>query len=528
MTPTPLPDLEAQLVDAARRMERAAAPRRRWWRHGWAVMSVVLVTAGAGVAVARVAHLGPFSYLDRFGASNPKLAAASVIDVEPAGPEPAWKAVALINKIGQVCITGGPRDPRTNPSARPTEKNLNNPPAAGLTCADSDEIAQTLVDPDWPGATFAGSTALDGSPDVNQGRMDSKGRFVPLSRDYPTRALVYAIAPKGLTPVVRWGASGTPTPMVPSAEHLRLRVDKSPEGLSSAEYRLVSTYPDEIDIVLWAAPTDYPRGVTQAQVAFPAELAPHGVDDATVEMISVDDLMRLDREGRASGWKYQRGIRRDPVPVKREAAAQRAKIAAFARPRTAADDVPAKYRPKFYSEFQRVQYAASRRLSIAGGGVPRAWLAPGGLTPDREFGDQPGDLTCPLGPRILGDCKHGAVNWKHPLVEAVSCSRAFQPGESFVWALSPPGATRIELVHGGRPAERLAAAELVALRRDRAAQPTAIRWVIPDGKTTTVRVPWPKTGAARCGSKPPAWSSLRRDSVGGTSSSGGPRAPRLP
>ncbi len=314
--------------------------------------------------------------------------------------------------------------------------------------------------------------------------------------------------------------------MKASAEHLRMTVDKSPEGLSKDEFALVSSYPDTIDIVLWAAEVPIPKGVTESQVLTPWELPPHGVDDATVEMLAGDEMTRLFEEGRRSGWKIQRGISRDPVPVKSETASQRARIAAFARPRTGADDVPPGKAPTFYTEFQRVQFKASRKLTIAGGGVPQAWLVPGGRRPEEQFGDYPNDLTCFVGDKLLGDCKSAAERWKQPMVEAVSCASMFKAGESFVWALSPPGATRIELLRGGSVAASLPVAELVALRRPRAAQPDAIRWVMAKGAAETVRVPWPKTGPARCGSKPPAWKLLRRDSFGGTMSAGGPRAPR--
>lgn len=526
MNSTPLPDLERELHAAARRLDRTA-PRRAWWRHSWALLSIAVVGVGAGVAVARVAHVGPFAYLDRFGDYNPKLAATQMIEVEAPGAEPAWRAVAFLNKIGQFCITGGPRDPRTDPTTPRPEHRRSAPPSAGVNCAGNTEIAQLLVDPRRPGATFAGNTALNGSPDVHTFRAAGPGKPVErLSDDFPTRMLVYAAAPAGLTPVVRWGANGEPISMRPSGKRLRVRVDKSADGLSSREHEIVRSFPDEIDVVLWAAETPIPKGVSEAQVVMHGGVPPHGVDDRTIEVLSVDEIVRMDRAARARGWRYRRGISRDPAPVARESSAQRARVAAFARPRSGADAVPSAVRPAMYREFHRVQYGASRRLTISGGGVANAWVVPGGLLPESELPGRPGDLTCFVGAPILGDCKYGAGQWKRPVVEAVSCSRGFAPGESFVWALSPPGASRVELLRGRTVRQRLSAAELVALRRSRATQPTAIRWVMRQGPAITVRVPWATTGPARCGTKPPAWTSLRRDSVGGRRSSGGPSAPR--
>ncbi len=198
-----LPELERELHGAAQRLDASGCPRRAVVRAGCtagALFGVILATTGVGAAAARVAHLGPFEYLDGLGRQNPKLAAASTITVDPGGETPAWKAIAYLNRINQLCITGGARDPRTNPNMRPTEQNLNNPPISGTTCADSDEIAQSLVDPNRPGATFAANSPLDGSPEINMCKDDGHGKCIPYSTDYPTRMLVYAAAPAGLTP----------------------------------------------------------------------------------------------------------------------------------------------------------------------------------------------------------------------------------------------------------------------------------------------------------------------------------------
>ncbi|MDQ8046121.1 MAG: hypothetical protein AAGC46_21355, partial [Solirubrobacteraceae bacterium] len=128
--PTPLPELERQLHAAARRLDAVAAPRRRrWWRGGWTLLSLLLVVTGGSVAVARVVEVGPFAYMSGgIVGENPKAAPVSTITLQPPGDAPAWQARAYLNGLDQLCITGGPRDPRKDPYARGTEKHPNNAP----------------------------------------------------------------------------------------------------------------------------------------------------------------------------------------------------------------------------------------------------------------------------------------------------------------------------------------------------------------------------------------------------------------
>jgi hypothetical protein len=522
-----LPELERALIDAAGRLD-GAQPRRRWWRHGWAILGLVLAATGTSVAVARVAHVGPFAYLDSYTNLLPKRAPTSVVTVEPSGDAPAWQARALIDGIGQLCITGGPRDPRPNPTTRPTSP-ADNPPQAGMTCADSDEVAQAIVDPAWPGASFGGSSYLVGSQS-GASHVNAQGRRVYTAPPPPTRVLVYAVTSASApNPVVRWAAAPDQAiPMQASKEHLRLTVDKDPAGLSPAERRMVARYPDVLDLVLWAADVAVPSGVSSPQVAFPAELPPHGVDDATIEMIGSSDFKRLDALKKRTGWKYVRHISREPAPVKGSSRVQRRWIAAFARPRTAADAVPKRLHNAFQREYSRVQYAAGRRLTIVGGGVKQAWIVPGGF-PESSLAPQGEDQFCLLGAPLLGQCKNGAQRWKQPLVEAVSCAGSLNAShETLVWALTPPGATRVEVTGPGARVERLPAGELVAVRRAVGNRIASITWTLASGARTTVRVPWPRGATPKCGSKSPAWSSLRQDSAGSSAMGGGPRRPGVP
>lgn len=522
-SPTPLPELEAQLVEAARRLDASAegAPtqRRRWWRHGSSLIAIAAVGLGASVAVARVAEIGPFAYLDRYTERNPKLTPTSVITVQPHGLEPAWQARAHIDRLGQLCITGGPRDLRTNPDAVPTSRVQDNPPSAGMTCADSDEIAQRLVDPDWPGATFSGSVPLDG-------RLNNSGVYVVKTKDgwkpgHPTRMLVYTVAAAGLTPVVRWGPTGAAIPMQRSEREIQFAVDKRPEGLNARERQLVASYPDTLDVALWAAEVKVPKGVEHAQVLMPSEFVPHGVDDATVELVGLADARRLIREARAQNWRYAPHISRDPMPVRSETPSQRRRIAAFARPRTARDAVPERLRTDTHAR-DRVQYAASRRLSIAGGGIGAAWIAPGGA-PESLPWPIAQDRTCVVGAPILGQCKGKPRSERKPVVETIICARLQRSArETLVWALSPPGATRVTATGPGTRRQTFDAAELVAVRRSRDERVSRLTWTWPGGRVVTVRAPWPKR-TPRCGKQSPGWSEYRLDSDGYSSMGGGPR-----
>lgn len=520
-TPTPLPELEQQLRAAAQRLD-ATAPartRRRWWRHGWSLLSVVIVAAGASVAVARVAEVGPFAYMSGFGAENPKLAPTSVITVQEPGAAPGWQARATLNGLGQVCLTGGPRDPRTNPDARPTTGRPNNPPQNGVLCASSEEIAQDLVDPDRRGASFGHASDLDGSLQGRMCRMTVKtGRCVPVATDPPTRMLVYVVRAAGApSPVVRWGASGSPIPMQASEQRLRMPVDRSPDGLSPQEQVQVARYPAHIDLVLWVADVAIPSGVQFPQLAYAAQLAPHGIDDATVEMLGREELLRLDREGRRRGWKYERGISRDAPPVRRANAAQRRWIAAFARPRTSADAVPQRLRTK-QAAFERFGYSASRKLLVVGGGVRDVWIAPGGMTEDMPVSER-ADQICFLGAALLRQCKYGQRRWKRPFAEAVSCTQGagwptpLAGGRTLIWALSPPRATGVELHGPGKQVETLGAGELLAVSRPASDRITAIVWTSDAGERTRVRVPWPKKGP-RCERGAPGDQMLRKDNAG--------------
>lgn len=512
MNPTPLPQLEAQLVEAARRLEQAATPRRRWWRHGWALLSIGIVTMGAGVAAARVAHVGPFGYLDRFEGGNPKLRATAVASVQAPGDEPTWRAVATINHLGQLCITGGPRDERTNPDAKPTATNLNNPPAASTTCADSDEIAQTLVDPGWPGASFASGAPLDGSISDNGNvfRRTKSGKMVPVGPRTPTtRMLVYAArSADAPAPVVQW--NGTRTPMQRSATQLLLKVDHRPQGLSAADLAKVRSYPDEIPIVLWAAELPVHAEQELPQVVYPGELPPHGIADNTIEVLTIKAMDQLLQQGRRDGWKYVRHIDRAPTPVRHASADQRRLFAAAARVRHPADAIPARLQSEELLHF-RAAFGDARRLTIAGGGLAGpVWFVPGAM-PEEMAITSLEDATCLAGEPILGQCKFGAHRWKRPLVEAITRTRGLPKGESLVWALTPPGTTRVDVLGPRDRVEHLDPAELIAIRRPQADRITRLVFRRAAGDET-VRVQWPKPlGKQRF---PGARLEMRRDSEG--------------
>lgn len=529
MTGTPLPELERQLIDAAARLEAAATPqrRRRRWPHGWALLSIAVVTAGAGVAVARVTHTGPFSYLDRMThGGNTRFAAASEITVQDQPQEPTWQARAFVNGVGQLCLTGGPRDPRTNPPTTPRTE-AENPPQVGLLCADNEGVAEALVDPERPGASVANAAPLDGSLNGNRLIQDPKNprRLIPDPSQRPaTRFLAMAVREAGApAPVVRWASGGASFPMRRSDGELLLPVDHSPLGLDRRERSKLASYPRELRLALWAAEVPVPKGATFPQVISGAEFGPPRVNDTTIELAGAEDIDRIIRHARAVGWKYQRGISRDPLPVRGTRPAQRRWIAAFGRERAARDRLPAALR-RDRDGYQRIGFAASRRLSVTGGGLSRAWVAPGGLPKDSLADDiDLKDRICLLGNPVFGEqCRTGAGKWKVPFAEQVLCRASLGPGGALLFALTPTGARSVQLLERDGTTRRLPLAELVALRRPRSAMPRAIRWAFDGGRALTVRTPQPTRSMGDCDAADGGrgWSTLRVDSTGAVSSTG--------
>ncbi len=522
---TLLPELEEQLVAAARKLDGAARARRRRWLHGWPLVAALVAGLGTSVAVARVAEVGPFAYmnLDRMAQENPRLATTSVISVQAPGDAPAWMAQVSRNRLGQICMTGGPRDPRTNPDAKPSPSSPGNAPQNGVMCADNEEIAEALIDPERPGTTWAMARPLDGDLQGSRCRMNfKKRRCIPIETDPPTRMLVYGItSADGPAPVVRWGASGVPQAMAPSAERLRMPVDRSPEGLSPAEQRQVARYPAEIDLVLWAADVKIPQGKRRPQVVFADQFVPHGVTDGTIELLGGDELTELIERGEREGWKYRRHISRDAPPVRGTNAAQRRWIAAFTRRRAAGDAVPRRLRTE-RTRFSRLQFRASRKLKVVGGGTGDVWIAPGAMPRDTDVADG-GDLFCMLGARIFTQCKFGQARWKRPFAEAVACAKGPAGGQvTFVWALTPPGAVRVSVRQRGGGVTTLRAGELLALRRPPDKRPESIVWFDASGRPTRVQVPWPTRTPTRCDVKRPGGTITRKDNAGSYEQTAGP------
>lgn len=534
MSTTPLPDLERELVAAARRLD-AAAPRRRWWLHGWALIAVVFTTAGVGVSAAQVAGLDPFAYLTgNMSTAYPKMAPTVSIAVGDDAREPRWQARAYVTKIGQVCITGGRADTRTNPSAKPTDANLNNPPTSGTTCTNSEEAAELLVDPDVRGSTFASGIATAGQRRTPQRvrksrrRLTGKTPLLPVGGlTRPTRYLVYALAVDGAPePRVRWGDAGAVTPMRRSAETMTVKVDRSPDGLSAAGQAKVASYPAELTLRLWAAeipvPAD-PRPTAKGSFGFFPQVigpeVPRPGDDAIVELLPVDDMIRRVEDAERRGMKRFSHITRFEKPVPGPTTRAVKWVAALARPRRAADAIPEREIDDLMRR-QRIQPAASRRPTSAGDDLGPSWIVPGGgpvFLPDR----QANDALCIVGPPVLEGCKQGTRRWRRPLVEAVVCSHNLDPKDSVVWAFTPPGAATVDVVGPGAARLRLPARELITLRRPQGERIRTLIWRWRSGKVMPVRVPWPTERNQRCGFGKDQWSNLRRDSEGSSASGRG-------
>ncbi|MBJ7459592.1 MAG: hypothetical protein JHD02_10425 [Thermoleophilaceae bacterium] len=309
--------LVSEYVDEfARGLPRSAKPTRRRWRLSWPLLSVVLVATGASVAVARVAEVGPFAYLNAGEApeSDSRLAPEATISVQEQSESPRWQARAYVDGLNQLCITGGPRDPRDAGPSSPSPA-----PNVGKICAGSEEIAQAIGDPDRPGASFAHFSDLNGSLEARTGRIDQEtGQMIFNPTEKATRALVFGVRAAGAPqPTVRWYSSdglARAYPMTASTGSLRLTVDRSDRGLSATEQVVLEALPKELNLVLWAAEVEIPDGVTDPLIADPSGFVPHGVDDATIEVLGSDDAEYLREEGARQGWTYDPKIERDPTP----------------------------------------------------------------------------------------------------------------------------------------------------------------------------------------------------------------------
>lgn len=508
MSTNPLPELEQQLVAAARRLDAAAslgaaaAPRRSWWRHGSGLALVVVATLGVGVATAQVAGLTPFSYLSGTD-ENPQLAPkddAHELTVDAGGDEPRWQARAVIGSAGQLCITGGPRDLRTTPGRRATSA-ADSPPHAGTTCLKSDETAKLLVDTDYPGATVAAHGVLEGKAFE------------------PTRVLVYAVTDaQAAAPRVRWGRTGELHPMRGSRDRMQLEVDRSPDGLDAEGQQIVASYPATISLRLWAAELDVPAGAKMPQVHSPDLPNSQPTNDTIVEIVGSDELVAMIQAAEKDGVKPNRRAERFPKPVDGPNDVARKMIAAFARDRTADDAVPDAKLTDMLRR-QRVQPHASRKLTLGGDETGDIWLLPGGLDPVHEYGDP---TICFVGFRFsAGQCRQVAEGWSEPLVETIYCSPGIPVGRTVVWALSPPDAATVELHGPGARVEEHPARELILFTRPDGERIERLVWKSAGKTVGSTKAPIPNHGGHACGTSGKQWKVLRKDSEGFAMMGGG-------
>ncbi|MDO9353796.1 MAG: hypothetical protein Q7T55_08875 [Solirubrobacteraceae bacterium] len=557
MSTPPLPQLERELAAAARRLDLAAVPKRRRWLHGWTLVAVVVASSGVGVAAAQVGGLDPFAYLNGGPrSSQSKAGPVEAIAVQDDGREPAWQARAYFATNGHLCITGGPADQRTTPDATPAPfgrassggvgrsalpgregtsggnrtapapmpVDRNEPPYAGMTCSGTDSVAQLLVDPKFPGATFSGSNALNGHPDTGtvMWSTDADGkrrkvRIATVGLVDATRLLVYAVAVDGgPEPKVRFGATGPLQSMRASERTLRMTVDKSSQGLSDEDRRTVEGFPGEVALRLWAGVLEVPKGTRLPQTMVPERATE--AEAGIIELLPADEaIARYDAEV-ARGKERQRGIERFPKPVSGVTAATKRWVSAYSRPHAGVDAVPERLVDDMLRR-QRVGVADARRLTIAGGGLQGkpVWVALGGYGTGRSSG------VCLVGAPVLGQCKIGTRRWKQPLVEAIVCSPRLDPKVSLVWGFAPRGTIGLEVVEPDGRRQSLPAREFVAIRRPQGERIQALVWRLSSGRDVRVRVPWPKAKDARCGPGKVAWTDLRRDNQGASAlGHGGP------
>lgn len=513
MSHTPLPHLHDQLVAAARALDAATAPRRRP-RRRWAALGVIVALSGTGVAVARVAQIGPFAYLDRFGETIPTLRPQEAITIESGDDTPRWLARAFTNQHGDVCLTGGPRDPRSD--VKPSSPAASNPPASGVMCTSTDELAPALIDKSWGIGLVAAKTDLNGSLNGNAARRNASGMLVRVGEP-PTRTLVFAFAPVDFNPpVVRVGLRGEAQRMRPSEEVLTVKVNRSPQGLDARERKLVAQFPERLTLRLWAAEVAIPR-MADGFLELPEPVAYQQADNTspTIQLLTGAEMRtRSTRDRERATRRYE--ITRDPAPVRGASTSAKRWIAAFARPRRDSDAVRGKLSMELRS--QRAQPTQARRLSTTGNVAgARYWILPGAS--GNPFAPQDMDAVCILGvgenpiSRPHGTpvsvCKLNSARWKVPFAETIACSPELAAGEALVWALAPPGTRSVEVFGPDGKRTTYKAGELLILRQSRAALPARLRWLRSAGAALTQKVPRPSL-RRRCRER----TTLIRDSTG--------------
>lgn len=492
---TRLPDLERSLIEAASRLdgeapatvtEPAHGPTglgARWRRlsrrgHVMGVLAGGLVLGAVATGSAQVAGLDPFGYLDRFARTDSNLAPRegpnSIVELAGApGAARAWLARAYVTRDGHLCVTGGRA--QTNESVTD----------GGMSCADSDEVAQSLLDPQLAGRTFTSHTVVLGT------------------QAHPRRAVVYGVVPDGAAGfevATQVGAGASAVSAQPAAGVLRFPVDKTSKGLSPAGYALVKSFPDDLTLRLYAVEVDLPADVTASGDLIVHE-EPTTDEQAPARLLAMD-FSRWERTHSTRGPAREALTERVPEPVEGATAMQRSQFPFLVRPRARGDRLPARLLTRTLKRY-KAQPAAARRLAVTGqdaATIGPVWAVPGGSPESTGSVQRFDSMLCLAGATAVEGCE--ALARRHPMtkaLEAVTCAPGLPHDRFLVWGLAPAGATRARVDFADGTSTTLKVRDLLVLVRPKTAPRVAsVTWTGPK-LSKREKTKFPKDSAtARC------------------------------
>lgn len=275
------------------------------------------------------------------------------------------------------------------------------------------------------------------------------------------RTLIYGFVGARVKHVEIRSNAGRPLMVSPGAELLSLKRDPARVGgLDKAQLSKLQSLPAQADVRLFAATVDADKGTTGGAV----RVLTRDGDTAVLSLVARPSDEAAPSEETLDGY---------PQPVASATRDQAAEVPALARARVESRDqvsVPLEQRLLGLA----AQPALSRRLTITGGGTHAAvWAMPANRYVCLQS-------TAP----DLTRCRPNALASG---LTAVVCSPGFDPQKRLVWGLVPSGTDAIRVTNTDGTIERLAAADLLVLERDRTAPQVAkVEWHETSGWTAEV------------------------------------------
>ncbi|MDO9356211.1 MAG: hypothetical protein Q7T55_21110 [Solirubrobacteraceae bacterium] len=494
-----LPELERALTEAAEHQDalngageqhRATADldsttsvggrlRSRWRHlsrrgHVAGVLAGGLVLGAVATGSAQVAGLDPFGYLAGGGHTDrdlqPRGGPDSLVEfTSPPSSPIAWKVRVYVARNGHLCMNGG--------RARPGDPN----PGYSLSCSDSDEVAQSLLDPKLAGRTLTTNTVIGGS------------------QRHPKTTLVFGVVADGAPGFdVGTAPEAEGTPSTQATGQLKLPIDRTARGLSAEGAALVKTFPAELTLRVHAAVVDLSPEVTES-----GDLIVHeepSADGERARLLAMD-FVRWQKTHSAKGPAREQLTDRLPDPVSGATSLMKRLVPAFARRKTGVDPLPKRLVDRELRRYA-AQPGGARRLRVSGegAGLGTVWAVPGGMAVDGVPRDRFDGVLCLAGALPQRGC-HPLTKARPmlPALEAVTCARGLPHDRFLVWAFVPAGATRATVRYAGGATRTFRARDLLVLLRPKSApRVTAVEWTGPKLERRE-RTKYPSNSAtARC------------------------------